>query len=111
MKVSFLFLDDCHSSDTNISSLTGLLIPVDTYSSLRSEFYAMMLNTVYQGKKFIDPDLPELKASNLLRIYEGANDELRFHVFEEAVRLVACHHVDIFRVGHYLTGEIRCAIR
>jgi len=108
MKVSFLFLDECYSDATKISSLTGLLVPLEDYPRLRTQFYDRILRALFPDQEIVLPglNLPELHASALLKDYQDADDEKRFVLFGQIVDLVIANQLEVYRVGYYKTKRI-----
>jgi hypothetical protein len=114
---SFLFMDDCYSRETRVSSLTGLLVPIERYAGLRNAFHrdvrvALDLAEADDiswspradaDKGMIIDFLPELHGSNLLATFPGADDNLRFRVCEKVVSFVVRHNLLVCRVGFSFT--------
>ena len=106
MKLNFLFMDESYNPDIKppISSLTGILVPLEKYPTLRSKFYEALNFEIEQDKGIINLSPPALHFSNLLRHHE--NDEVRFNVLSSLVNLVVDNQLEMFRVGYYITKNI-----
>ncbi|HEU0078453.1 MAG TPA: hypothetical protein VFQ76_12425 [Longimicrobiaceae bacterium] len=109
MELNFLFLDECQSdlvdrAGTHISSLTGLLVPAASYAELRTRFYGVLGWAVQPGPGVIDLSPPELHGRDLLR---GEDDERKLAVLSEMVDLVVDGGIRIYRVGYYITRQVK----
>lgn len=110
METSFLFIDESFSDQTEVTSLTGLLVPVKDYASLRAQFYAMILNVLFPEQDMLLTGkslLPELHARALLKDHEGASDEKRILLSERVVDLVIANRLEVYRVGYFRTRKLR----
>jgi hypothetical protein len=102
MDVNFLFMDDSFHPATRISSLTGVLVPVDRYPDLRDDFYKLLAPLI-QPSKGIIRRAPELHGYEFL---PQESDETKLRILEGIASLVHSHHLRIYRVGYFITPTI-----
>ena len=104
MGTNLLFMDECYSEPvdnvgTTISSITGLLLPIEEYDDLLKRFYALL-----RWKTNPEPNVyqfaPELHGREFL---PEEDDERKFKVLEGVVDLINDSGVRIYRVGFYVT--------
>lgn len=103
-------MDDCYSKETQISSITGLLVPLNVYADTRSRFYQVtprIESLLPDGRKFNDIRPPELHSSEFLKELPNADDNLRFHTWEAIVELVLSQELEVYRCGYYITKKVR----
>ena len=103
-------MDDSFSEDTRISSITGVLVPFNLYAETRSKFYEIVPREegiLPDGKKFINIQPPELHGSDFLTNFPDADDSLRFKTFDGIVDLINSQQLEIYRVGYYITEDVK----
>lgn len=98
-------MDETYNHETNppISSLTGILIPLEKYPMLRSKFYEILQFEGASKETVLNINPPELHFVDFLRNY---SDEVKFDVLWSLVNLVAESQIEIFRLGYYITKKI-----
>lgn len=101
MNLNFLFMDECYSKDTAISSLTGILVSAHNYPDLRSKFYDL-LQWAIQPREHVVSSPPELHTNAFL---SGHDDTVKLQNLEGVVDLVVSNRLRIYRVGYYVTKE------
>jgi hypothetical protein len=92
------------NQNTVISSLTGVLVPTHNYAELRTKFYVLLDWSIKPEPNVINMAVPELHGSKLL---PGEDDEKKLNILERVVDLVLGNHLEIYRVGYYITKTIR----
>src|SRR5437764_11400958 len=102
MNANFLFMDESFHSTTRISSLTGVLVPVDRYPDLRDDFYRLLAPLMRPSEGVIKR-APELHGYEFL---PQESDETKLRILEGIVSLVLSHHLRIYRVGYFITPAI-----
>jgi Protein of unknown function (DUF3800) len=111
MQTYFLFLDDSVSpivrdDGAKIVSLTGLLVEISIFNSLRESFYNILkpffFKKMEDGTNFYDK-VPEIHGSNMLR--DNATDEEKIRVYSEIASLVESKSVPIYRIGYYMAKD------
>jgi hypothetical protein len=103
MDVNFLFLDDCTCDETTIASLTGVLVPINKYPSIRASFYDTLDWTIRPAEDTIGFP-PELHGRDFLR---GETDDRKLQQIAQVVGFVLKHNLRIFRVGYYQTAKAK----
>jgi hypothetical protein len=98
-KLNFLFMDDSYTETTKLSCLTGVVVPVEQYPMLRSEFYEALRFSI-QPEETVIAAAPELHGSDFLR---NECDEKKLAVMRDIAVLVAKHCLRIYRVGYFIT--------
>ncbi len=106
MRLNFLFMDESYNKATSphISSMTGLLIPLDRYPALRSAFYEILRLKTEPNEGVLDVSVPELRFADFLR---EEDDEVKLEVLRSLANMIVGYQVEIFRVGYYITKRIR----
>ncbi len=99
----FLFMDESYSSTTTISALTGLLVPIHVYPAVRERFFDVLHWSIRPADNVIAHP-PELHAKTFLA---GEPDDRKLHVLRQIADLVIASGIGIYRVGYYITTEIR----
>ena len=105
MKVNFIFMDECCSDPvdirgTYITSLTGVLVPVQDYAVLRTQFYDLMGWSTRPDDKTINMHVPELHGKDLL---PGEDDDRKLEILDGLVDLVTNNNLQVYRSGCYVT--------
>ena len=95
-------MDDSYCEITQVSSLTGVLVPVDQYPMLRSGFYNILRFAIQPSESLI-ATAPELHGNDFLR---DECDETKLAVLRDIAALMAKHHVRIYRIGYFITEVI-----
>jgi hypothetical protein len=113
MNLKFLFLDESKSepldsAGTQISSLTGLLVPAESYPLLRATFYDALAWSIQPGPGIVNMSPPELHGCDLLR---SEDDERKVEVLGRIVDLVVNGGVGVYRVGYYVTEPLKQAFQ
>ena len=109
MSINFLFMDEsCSESidnkNTVISSLTGVLIPINRYAEIRTKFYDLLEWSIKPEPNTINLGIPELHGSELL---PGEGDEKKLEMLDGVVNLVVSNNMEIYRGCYYITKAIR----
>lgn len=107
MNLNFLFMDECYSKDTAISSLTGLLVPAHNYPDLRIKFYDT-LQWAIRPEEHVVSSPPELHTNAFL---SGHDDIVKLQNLEHIVEMVVSNQLRIYRVGYYVTKETASLFR
>jgi hypothetical protein len=99
----FLFLDETHNNRVpiNITSVTGLLVPVIKFPKIRDSINSIV-SAIDKGGNIINVNPILLKYSNLLPNYDDAT---KFNVLNKLVDLIVEEQLAIYRVGYYLKKE------
>ncbi len=95
MSVNFLFMDESCSEpidnkNTVISSLTGVLVPINRYAEIRTKFYDLLEWSIKPEPNTINLGIPELHGSELL---PGEGDEKKLEMLEGVVNLVVSNNL------------------
>lgn len=109
MNANLLFMDESCSkpidnNKTVISSLTGVLVPIHRYAELRTKFYNLLEWSIKPEPHTINMDVPELHGRDLL---PKEDCEKKRNILEGVVDLVVANHLEIYRIGYYITKTIR----
>lgn len=107
MNTSFLFLDESYCEQTTISSVTGILVPIEKYAAIRNGFYSKMRDVLSIPSTEV-ARIPDLHGCDFLR---EESDEVKFAAFRAIVNLIRENKIDIFRVGYYITRHIERMFR
>jgi hypothetical protein len=102
MQTNFLFMDDSFHSETRISSLTGVIVPMDRYSLVRDGFYAL-LGPIIRPSNGVIRRAPELHGCDFLR---DESDETKLDVLRGIVSLTLQQGLRVYRAGYFITPEI-----
>lgn len=102
MPLNFVFMDESYSPLTRISSLTGLVVPVEAYPSIRSDLYDSLKWAIQPESNIVDSS-PELHGSNFLR---NKSDDFKLEVFKNIVNVARKYRLRIYRVGYFITRDI-----
>jgi hypothetical protein len=109
MNVNFLFMDEScsealDSKNTVISSLTGLLVPLQKYPEIRTQFYNLFEWSINPESNVRNLAVPELHGKELL---PDESDKRKIEMLEGVVELVVSNRLEIFRGGYYITNTLR----
>src|SRR6266478_7870411 len=107
MTVNFLFMDESFHPKTRVSSLTGILIPVDHYPELRDGFYKLLAPLIRPSPEVIKL-APELHGHEFL---PQETDATKLQILDGVASLVLSHNLRIYRVGYFITPEIERAFK
>lgn len=102
MNVNFLFMDESFSETMRVSSLTGIVVPVEHYPRVRTEFYRLLPWAIEPAPNTI-ASAPELHGSDFLR---SETDERKLEVFGGVVDLALAHALRVYRIGYFITDAI-----
>lgn len=98
--LNLLFLDESFNPEINLTGLTGIMIPVEQFSEIRDSFYKLILDQfIFPDESVVNTTPPEMHAVSLLRgtPYES-NDDLKFNIFNSAVKIINEHNISIIRL-------------
>jgi hypothetical protein len=100
MELNFLFMDDCHGNEKKLktTSLTGLIVSVDMYPQLRTQFYNLMKWSINPETNVINLDPPELHGSKMLL---NETDERKIDTYQKIVNLAIDNKLKIYRIGYH----------
>jgi hypothetical protein len=107
-------MDESYSEVTHISSIVGLLVPVNIYTETRSKFYQIVPRVekpLPDGRMFIDIRPPELHGCEFLKDFPNGDDDLKFKTFENVVDLIVTQKIGVYRSGYYITEDIKKVAR
>lgn len=106
MDSNFLFMDETINSKLvfPLTSLTGMLIPMRKYESIRSGLYEIANEHIASESASILLILPELHYNKFLEKY---SDDVKYAVLEAIVELVVSLEIKIYRVSYYSTPETK----
>ncbi|HET8562504.1 MAG TPA: hypothetical protein VFM35_01400 [Candidatus Binatia bacterium] len=105
MSLNFLFMDDSYTPVTRVSSLTGVVVPVERYPVLRSGFYDRLIRFIKPAEGLIG-EAPELHGTDLLR---GEDDQTKLTILTKIATLITEHQLRIYRIGYFInavTGKL-----
>ena len=109
MRAAFLFMDECFSETLDIAALTGVLVPLEDYVSVRDAISAIAWDCLQPPANTI-PQPVELHGSNLLRGIGGHVppdlDQARLAVFKRSVELVNSRRLRICRIAYTNHSEV-----
>lgn len=99
-------MDESYNHETSppISSLTGVVIPLDEYSALRSKFYEVLRFEMEPQKDALNLNPPEFHFVDFLR---HQSDEIKFDKLQSLADLVVENQLEIYRVGYYITKNVK----
>ena len=106
MKLSLLYLDDTYHPESQISALTGVLVPATEYAELTAKFYQGLKWAINPKERTYNLHPPELHASDMLRDHDGVDDARRVEMFTHVADLVASNGLRLLRVGYFLTPAL-----
>ena len=101
---NFLFLDETLNDRVpiNITSVTGLLVPVAKFPKVRDAFTRIVADKDEKKDNRIDINPESLKYSNLLPSYDN---KIKYSVVSNLVDLIVEERILIYRVGYYLKKD------
>jgi Protein of unknown function (DUF3800) len=101
--VAFLYLDECFHEALDLAALTGVLVPLEHYRSVRDEMCRLVRDVQVTSPNTV-PGVIELHGRELLsEINDQEPDTLdaaRLHVLETVIRIVNHHKLDVLRVAY-----------
>lgn len=100
MTAQFLFLDESDSTTTGLFALTGILVPIDRYVSVRDAFYNIV-NGIVAPDGILEYPSHELHGLELLGWHKTVDDEMRFRVLGQMVDLIRDSGISILRIGYF----------
>jgi len=109
MSPKFLFLDECYSPpltnqiDTTITSISGLLVPIEDYPKIRDCYHKKINWSIKSGNKIINTLPPVPHGSNML---PEESEERRLQCYNDMVDLAVDFDMSLFRVGYFVTPEL-----
>ena len=118
-EVSFIFIDESVTIDADIASLTGLVIPITQYETIRKDFYKIIseiLDYLYpsrhQGTICHQP--PILHGRDFLRDsnenssfdFSSITDKYRIEVLNKIINIVNDNDLYVIRLGYNNYKEI-----
>jgi hypothetical protein len=98
-------MDDSYTPVTGFSSLTGVVVPVERYPALRSDFYDALIRFIKPANGVIG-EAPELHGKDLLR---GECDDSKLEILANVAALIATHQLRVYRIGYFIndvTGKL-----
>jgi hypothetical protein len=101
MDIQFLFIDDSLNEDTMLSSLTGILIPLDTFEKIRDDFYNRILNQfIFLGENNFNLNPPNIHGKELLKgtVFEN-NDEKKIEIFRTVTEIVNENSIKVYKLA------------
>lgn len=109
MATAFLFLDECEYKGMDLAALTGVLIPADSYVSVRDTMCRLVVEALPSRPNVI-PAPVELHGRALLNEVEHLHgdriDSVRLSVLQRVVDLVSDNKLQICRVAYLNRSEI-----
>jgi hypothetical protein len=102
------FMDESYGApiaglgNSPIASLTGMLVDIDRYRELRSEYYSALRSLL--GKDASVLDLPFVHGSKLL---PDETDDVKLCVVRMICELVERHHIQVYRSGYIFDAPFR----
>lgn len=111
--LAFLFLDECMYEPLDLASLTGVLVPVESYAAVRDEMCRLAWELLSPEWNVIPAPI-DLHGRNLLP--ELANnpqaeaDQARLHVLARVAGIVNAHKLRVLRVSYLNRTEIAAII-
>lgn len=106
-EASLLFVDECSSHQTRISSITGCRIPLQKVDDFRLEFYSKIIKRLAMNEDHLHTHLPALHGSSMLNDYENATDDMKIGAFSDVAELVVNADLRLYRYGQYVSSTIR----
>jgi len=110
MNVNLLVMDESSSADTDVASLTGILIPVEKAGHIRDAMCKFL-----RELQSVPPNeiraLPELHGRAMFRNMDWATDEHRLRAFEHVVAMVNASRLEVIRVAYSNHRQLRDALR
>ncbi len=101
MKTELLFVDDSDATaTTGVLALTGILVDVAQYDTVRTAFYRSVQDLFPCGPNEIDMGPPEYHGSDLFKKVPDATDAHRVQAHRDVVELCNRFELDILRVGY-----------
>lgn len=88
---------------SDVAVLTGLLFPESAYKSFRARYHKLLHTVLPSEENTVEP-VPTVHAVELFKD-RPATDEQRLEFLNGLVDLVLELHIDIFRVGYWVTPE------
>lgn len=102
MKAAFIFLDESSYDPMDLVALTGVLVPVDRYATVRDAMCQLAIDVSPTPADTV-PKIIELHASNLL---PDSCDEKRLVVLRRVVDIVSSSCLPVIRVAYHNGSEI-----
>ena len=99
---AFVFMDECSYEPLDLISLTGVLVPLEKYVSVRDAMCQLAWNILSPEKNRI-PQPVELHASDLLR---DRTDTDRLAVYATVVKIIQEHRFLIYRTTYLNRGDL-----
>jgi hypothetical protein len=102
------FMDESYGApiaglgNSPIASLTGMLVDIERYRALRSEYYSALRDLLGKDKSVLD--LPIVHGSKLL---PDQTDDVKLGVVRMICELVERHRVQVYRSGYIFDAPFR----
>ena len=107
--MAFLFLDECMYEPLDMVALTGVLVPLESYSPILDEMCQLAWE-VLSPEPNVVPAPIEFHGRSLPPELSGQPcaeaDKARLHVFARVVSIVNTHRLRVFRVAYFNRREI-----
>ena len=109
MTTKFFFMDEKYADQqapqkAQVTSLTGVLIPVTAHREFRERFYGLVADAIGDPDNVISKwPYGQIHASKLL---PDSTDEQRFSFLKRLVSLVNEFEFGIYRIGYYKTPKL-----
>ena len=101
--MNLLFMDERICGRTRSVAITGVIVPVEKYRSVREEFYERLEWSIRgEGNRVSQP--PELRGSGMPAEW---SDGQMLAAFSDVADLVCKHELWVVRVGYRLTKQFR----
>lgn len=118
--VNFIFIDESVTEEIDIASLTGLVVPLDKFENIRTDFYKILnkvLDKIYPNrseKNRIDYP-PILHARTFLQNsdenstfdFSNITDEFRLQILNQVIEIVKNYDLLVIRIGYNNYREIK----
>ncbi len=107
MNSSLLFLDESFCNATNITSVTGLRVPLQKFEEVQLAFRKQLKYRLGLDQDMLFTRLPHLHGSSMLEKHDQVTDDLKLAVFSDVVDLVLNAELSLYRVGYYVSSTFR----
>lgn len=112
--MTFLFMDECEYDPLDLSALTGVLVPLESYSTVRDAVGKIIWDVLSPHENTV-PQPIELHARDLLsQLSDHApeeHDKLRLGVITQIVKIANQHELHVLRYAYLNRSEISCLMK
>ena len=123
-EVNFIFIDESVTEEIDIASLTGLVVPLEKFENIRTDFYKIInkiLDVIYPERTDTNKiDYPPIlhartflqnSRENSAFDFSNITDEFRIEMLREVLGIIRDYNLLVIRLGYSNYKEIKRDIR